>query len=133
MADYEFKYRMMDNTKATHNGDNQIKHNIQVIARIDGTSDEFIPVQGLERTIFIPAEDALTALEYPTAQQVKDAYKQLIVDNVNSVLQSRSMPNWGSINLEAWMDANDMSKEAVATFEAFLTDNAMVYPIDFDI
>ena len=133
MADYEFKYRMTDNTKYTHNGGEQIQHNIQVISRLDGTSGDFEPVKGLEQTIFIPAQDALDVLELGTLALVRPAYKQLIADNINSVLQSMSMPNWGDVALEAWMDANDKSKEAVAEFEAFLADNTITYPIDFDL
>ncbi len=132
MADYEFKYRMTDNTKATHNGGSQIQHNIKVIAREQGTSDTFEEV-GLERTVFIPASNAITALGLSTPAEVRAAYKQLILDNSNSALQSMSLSSWGDTNLEAWVDANDKSREAVAEFEAFLTDNTITYPIDFDL
>ena len=132
MADYEFKYRMTDNTKATHNGGSQIQHNIRVIAREQSTSDPYEEV-GLERTIFIPASDTITALGLSTPAEVRAAYKQLILDNSNSVLQSMSLSGWGNANLEAWVDANDLAQEAADTFEAYLTAQGWTYPLDFTL
>lgn len=133
MADYDFMYRMTENnTKATHNGGAQIQHNIQVIARESGTSDAY-ELTGLERTVFIPAADAITALGLSTPAEVRAAYKQLILDNSNSVLQSMSLSGWGTANLEAWMDANDLAQEAVDTFEAYLTAQGWTYPLDFTL
>ena len=132
MADYEFKYRMTDNTKATHNGGSQIQHNIKVIAREQGTSDTFEEV-GLERTVFIPASNAITALGLSTPAEVRAAYKQLILDNSNSALQSMSLSSWGDTNLEAWVDANDLAQEAVDTFDAYLATQGWTYPLDFTL
>jgi hypothetical protein len=134
MADYDFKYRMTDNTKDTSNGSGDIQHNIQIISRESGTSDEFLPVKNLERTIFIPGSDAITALASGTNPEKRAAYKQLISDNLtHTASTSMQMPVWNTTAFEAYRDANDISLQAYNAFESFRIDLGQSYPIDFDL
>lgn len=129
MADYDYRYKLMDTYK-THDGSGQLIHHIAAVWQLEGETDwenaETVP--GCDKNIFVPAAEVLAILEGAGTNGEKiTAYKVLIASNVNSV----NVPNhgWTLAQLELKMDNNDMVDAAFDAFEAFLVSINQTYPI----
>lgn len=133
MADYDFKYQLDPAPEARTDGSGQVAHNIKVISREQGMADPWTVVPAHHKTILVPADEMLVMLAMSNGAAKIAAYKDLLVTHLHD------MPNtvnsdWSQAAMEAFMDANDLSAEAAAGADDYITvDLGLTYPVPFSL
>ena len=130
MADYSFRYKLQGAPAARNDGSGCADHDIYAEASSDGETWATVP--GRHKTISIPAEQILAALEAGTNPQKVAAYKDALAANLNT--QPAPVTGWTSAQLEALMAANDLaSAAAIGANEFILVTLGLIYPVTFTI
>lgn len=131
MSDYVFRYKLMSVPEARRDGSSGVMHQIQAEAAPEGTS-EWATVPGRNKTIVVPAADLKVVNDMPTGAAKNNAYKQALVNNLNT--QPVRISGWDLGSLEALMDANDAAALEATRAHEYLTDTlGLSYPIPFTI
>jgi len=129
--DYEFKYRLAQAPQATQDGSQCVLHDIWAIyrARDAAPADPWMPVPGRHKTIAIPGSELLIVLQGP---DIVGKYKQALVNNLNTI--PVPLMGWDKISLEKMMDNSDLSFQAAADANEYITVTlGLSYPVDFNI
>ena len=128
MADYEFRYRLNQAPEARNDGSGLVSHDIDAVSRVQGSSDEFVSVPGRHKTILVPATDLLTVMGMADGGAKVTAYKNLLAQNLNT--SAVPVVGWDATSLEAMLDANDKSLDAMTQANAYIIAN-WPYPVTF--
>ena len=135
MTDYTFQYRMNQSPEARNDGSSMVSHDIDAVAREQGSSDPWIVIPARHKTVLVPASDLLTAMAMPDgtgAQKTAKnaAYKVLLAANLNT--QAVPITGWGATELEALLDANDQSADAATQADDYIINTlGQSYPVQF--
>ena len=80
---YEFAYRT-NTPKATTDGSGMVQHLITAVYREEGEQDwEIVP--GQSKTFNLPYTDVKTVMDMSNGAAKNQAYKQLLVDNIDTL------------------------------------------------
>jgi len=131
MADYSFRYVLQSAPAATLDGSGMVLHDIYAQAQVQG-GDEWVVVPGRHKTISMPAAELATVLAMSNGAAKVTAYKQALVDNLDTT--PVPVTGWGSVQLEALMDANDAAQTAASGANEYITVTlGQSYPVPFTI
>lgn len=131
--DYEFRYSLTSRPEPRSDGTGLVMHQTRVVAREEGTSNDFTYRAGLpSKTIEVPSADLLTVMAMPDNGAKVTAYKNLLATNLNT--QAVPVTGWDLITLEAVMDANDQSADAATQANEYITVTlGQDYPVRFSM
>ena len=130
MADYEFRYRLLQAPEARRDGSGMVAHGIEAQAQPQGASNEWATIPGRHKTVVIPADEMKAMNDMSTGGAKNTAYKQTIASNLNT--QPVAVNGWDAVTLEAVMDANDASALEASRANEYLTVTlGLSYPIPF--
>lgn len=135
MTDYQFMYRMNQSPEARNDGSGMVSHDIDAVAREQGSSDPWIVIPARHKTVLIPASDLLTVMAMADGSGVQKtvknaAYKVILASNLNT--QAVPIVGWSASELETLMDANDLSVDAATQADDYIINTlGQSYPIQF--
>lgn len=137
MADYEFAFRLDSMPLAKNDGSGVVQWNIWAVSREDGTADPWVSVPGRHKTIETPVSElaivnAMPDSTGPECAAKTAAYKQLLVDNLNTV--GTPISGWSAAQLEMLMDNNDTAIVAATDANSYITVRlGLSYPVTFTL
>lgn len=138
MTDYDFAYSLTSAPRASSDGSGMVAWAVSAVAKPTGSGDEnFVVVPARRKTIQTPAVDlaVVNAMADSTGLErtaKNTAYKQLLVDNLNT--QNEPLLGWDAVSLEAMLDANDASSLAAADVDDYIQNViTQTYPVRFTI
>ena len=130
MADYEFKYNMKTQPEPRNDGSGMVAHDIDAVARVQGSGEAFVTVPGRHKTVLVPAADLLTIMAMSNGGAKVNAYKNALASNLNT--EAVPVTGWSAAELEVLLDANDQSIDAAAQANEYITvDLGQSYPVQF--
>jgi len=130
-VDYVFRYSLLRAPQAKNDGSGIVLHDIEAQAAEQGTMN-WVIVPSRHKNIQVPAAGLQAVMDMPDSPQSAKvaAYKQAIADSLNT--QGVAIQGWGSVQLEALMDANDAAAAAAAEANEYITVTlGLSYPIPF--
>ena len=130
MADYDFQYRLNGAPEARNDGSGMVAHDIDAVAREQGSGDAWITIPARHKTFLIPGADLLAVMAMPNGAAKVTAYKQLLADNLDT--QAVPIVGWDAVSLEAMLDANDAAADAATQANEYITVTlGQSYPVQF--
>ena len=128
--EYDAKFRLVEAPTATDNGSGLVGHSLQGIARPSGTSDAFELVPGFERVVYVSSNLLNTVLSMAAGPEKINAYRRLLEGAC--LLRPTIQPlSFSSEGIRAAAEANAFSEDMTAQADAYITDLAGDYPVDF--
>ncbi len=132
MTTYEFRYKLLVAPEPRTDGSGVVAHDIEAEAREAGSADTWGVVPGRHKTILTPGGDLQTVIDMAGGAAKVAAYKQLLVDNLNTV--ASPVTGWTTVLLQALLDANDIAAAAATGADNYITvDLGLSYPVPFVI
>ena len=127
---YEFKYSLKSAPQARTDGSGYVDHQIEAVYSEDeGETWQVVPARS--KTISVPAQNAIDALDLPTNSQKITAYKGLLADNLNYT--PVPLVGWDIPSMTLMLDNNALATTAVSDFDEFRTGLGLEYPIRFNM
>lgn len=138
MTDYDFAYSLASAPRASLDGSGMVAWAISAVAKPTGSGDEnFFTVPARHKTIQTPAVDlavvnAMADSTGPQRAAKNTAYKQLLVDNLNT--QNEPLVGWDAVSLELMLDNNDAASSAATDVDDYIQNVlSEVYPLRFTL
>ena len=129
--DYNKRYSL-NAIEARTDGSATVAHAITAEAQPVGGGDWFT-IPGRSMTILVPAVDLSAILASGTTGTKVTAYKVLLIDNLGN-RYADPVTGWDLASLEDLLDGNDLSTEAKAAADNFITVTlSMSLPVTFTI
>lgn len=140
MADYLFRYALLNAPAPRDDGSAQVAHDIAIVTLPDDGSAytqedwRFAPqAPGHHKTILLPGVDLSTALSMGTTGQKVAAYKDLLVTHHQDGAEPLDT-NWNLNLMEQFMDNNDTSAAAATEADTFIRSvDVGAYPVTFTL
>lgn len=127
MAD--FRYSLTQAPQARTDGSGCVDH--QIIAEADENGG-FIPMASRNKTFCLPSADLAVVIAMANGAAKVDAYKNLIVDNINTAPQPNT--GWPKADLQAFVDDNAAAASAASDADEYITVTLeQSYPVSFMI
>jgi len=126
----EFRYSLHSAPEASQDGSGVVQHDIS--AQYNQDNAGWLDVPGRHKTISIPFAEVDAALGAGTNPQVVAAYKQALVDNIDT--QPVPVNGWASAQLTALIEANNGASASAADVNDFVTVTlGLSYPVPFTL
>ena len=128
--DWSFRFRLESAPEATVDGCGMVDHDIIILAKEDGEED-WAEVPGRDITIQVHASNLTTMLDMDSGAAKVAAYKNLLVDNLDTV--GEAVTGCYLMQLEALMDANALAATEAARADTYILSVVESYPVEFSI
>lgn len=126
---YEFRYELISAPIPTKDGSTYVSHDVQAVYRVD-PDEEWLPVGGRHKSILVPATELLSALGRMSNAEIVVAYKQTLVDNLNTI--PTKVVGWDAARMTLFLDNNAQAAEAGTAADEFITLTLdLSYPVRF--
>ena len=124
-----FRYSLRQAPEARNDGSGCVAHEIWAEYEVD---EDWQVVPSRNKTFCVPAADLADVLAMPDGSPKVAAYKQLLLDNINT--QPVPVTGWTEAQLQAMIDANDLSLATAEDANTYITvDLGKNYPVPFNI
>ena len=123
----EFRYALTEKPEARNDGSGCVSH--QIVAQVDA-GEGFATMGGRSKTFSVPADELATVLALSNGAEKVAAYKQLLVDNLNT--QPQPNGGWEKAQLEIVHNANVAASSAADGADEYITITlGKTYPVPF--
>ena len=128
---YTFRYRLQSSPQPMNDGSGMVAHDIFAIASSDGETWE--PVPARHKTILTPGDELQVVMDMDNGASKVAEYKQLLVDNVNTVGVPSSRL-WTVEAMDILMTVNDAVESVALEANDYITVTLhQTYPVDFNL
>ena len=127
---YVFRYRLANSPEPTLDGSGMVNHDIFALAQEQGNGG-WVVIPGRHKTVQVPASALTTVLDMPGGGTKVTAYKDALAANLNTF--GEAIIGWGSEQLEALMDANDLAAYEADRADTYILSLVASYPVDFSM